>query len=376
MPSSHHVQHLVFAINLLIIRCHLHRPSRAYFHSHRLWLIYLKIKRAALCIWPVFECVYRLCQIALLQGRTQGDTGGGSSPIAAWWSTINNIILSGEAILSAENSGKPLGDRGSAPNPAGGAHSASPGPLAGVEGSYCPSPRTSPPLSAFDRAPNKKSWARPCVISSWKHCFDVWMCSVVNSGDGIDYSQRKRENVGDLIQETLEVLERHGGEDAYINIKYMVPAYESCLLTWTRSQYSAVYYDNIIIIIMFEFVSWDSIARLSYAFSYQLVKCVIIEIWNCIFTYFTTIPDGREDDAMFTVCVCPVLESYFRCTVASILPYSVYFSLYSLYALWSLLWYVLTVFTFSINCISKGAHRHGQGALALPPPEKLKSVIT
>jgi len=113
MPSSHHVQHLVFAINLLIIRCHLHRPSRAYFHSHRLWLIYLKIKRAALCIWPVFECVYRLCQIALLQGRTQGDTGGGSSPIAAWWSTINNIILSGEAILSAENSGKPLGDRGS-----------------------------------------------------------------------------------------------------------------------------------------------------------------------------------------------------------------------------------------------------------------------
>jgi len=39
-----------------------------------------------------------------------------------------------------------------------------------------------------------------------------------------------------------------------------------------------VYYDNIIIIIMFEFVSWDSIARLSYAFSYQLVKCVIIEI--------------------------------------------------------------------------------------------------
>ncbi|XP_068841532.1 parkin coregulated gene protein isoform X1 [Capricornis sumatraensis] len=53
---------------------------------------------------------------------------------------------------------------------------------------------------------------------------------LVNSGDGIDYSQQKRENIGDLIQETLEAFERYGGEDAFINIKYMVPTYESCLL--------------------------------------------------------------------------------------------------------------------------------------------------
>jgi len=53
---------------------------------------------------------------------------------------------------------------------------------------------------------------------------------IVNCGDGIDYSQRKRENLGDLIQETLEVFERHGGDDAYINIKYMIPSYESCML--------------------------------------------------------------------------------------------------------------------------------------------------
>ncbi|XP_068696202.1 parkin coregulated gene protein homolog [Montipora capricornis] len=52
----------------------------------------------------------------------------------------------------------------------------------------------------------------------------------INSGDGIDYSQQKRENVGDLIQETLEALEKHGGPDAFINIKYMVPTYESCML--------------------------------------------------------------------------------------------------------------------------------------------------
>ena len=43
--------------------------------------------------------------------------------------TINNNVVSGEAILSAENSGRPLGGRGSAPIPAGRVHSASPDPL-------------------------------------------------------------------------------------------------------------------------------------------------------------------------------------------------------------------------------------------------------
>jgi hypothetical protein len=53
--------------------------------------------------------------------------------------------------------------------------------------------------------------------------------NLVNIGDKIDYAQRKNENLSDLIQETLEVLEKHGGEDAYINIKYMIPTYESCM---------------------------------------------------------------------------------------------------------------------------------------------------
>lgn len=52
----------------------------------------------------------------------------------------------------------------------------------------------------------------------------------VNIGDGIDYSQQKRENIGDLIHETLVAFEEHGGDDAFINIKYMVPTYESCRL--------------------------------------------------------------------------------------------------------------------------------------------------
>jgi len=44
-----------------------------------------------------------------------------------------NIIVSGEAILSAENSGKPLGGRGSAPNPAGSSQRSA-DPLAGGRG--------------------------------------------------------------------------------------------------------------------------------------------------------------------------------------------------------------------------------------------------
>ena len=51
----------------------------------------------------------------------------------------------------------------------------------------------------------------------------------VNLGDGIDYAQRKRRNVGELVLETLQLFERYGGEDAFINIKYMVPTYESCV---------------------------------------------------------------------------------------------------------------------------------------------------
>jgi len=51
----------------------------------------------------------------------------------------------------------------------------------------------------------------------------------LNSGDGIDYSQQKKENIGDLIDETLELFEKHGGEDAFINIKYLIPTYQSCV---------------------------------------------------------------------------------------------------------------------------------------------------
>ena len=70
-----------------------------------------------------------------------------------------------------------------------------------------------------------------------------------NLGDKIDYSQRKSANLGDLIQQTLEMFEIHGGEDAFINIKYMIPTYESCVLNWVRIYNRRA--ENIIHIIIF-----------------------------------------------------------------------------------------------------------------------------
>jgi hypothetical protein len=57
--------------------------------------------------------------------------------------------------------------------------------------------------------------------------FNLYKGRNVHLGDKIEYSQYKRENIGDLVQETLELLEEYGGEDAYIHIKYMIPTYES-----------------------------------------------------------------------------------------------------------------------------------------------------
>jgi len=57
----------------------------------------------------------------------------------------------------------------------------------------------------------------------------------LNIGDNIDYSQRKALNIGDLIDDTLEVFEKYGGEDSFINIKYMIPTYESKVLRDARS---------------------------------------------------------------------------------------------------------------------------------------------
>ena len=60
--------------------------------------------------------------------------------------------------------------------------------------------------------------------------FNIFINNNENLGDGIDYSQRKRKSLGELIIQTLEQMEIHGGEDAFINIKYLVPTYQSVVV--------------------------------------------------------------------------------------------------------------------------------------------------
>lgn len=60
--------------------------------------------------------------------------------------------------------------------------------------------------------------------------FNLFKSRNVSTGDKMDYGQQKGTNLGDLIEQTLELFEVHGGDDAFINIKYMIPVYEShCL---------------------------------------------------------------------------------------------------------------------------------------------------
>ncbi|CCW68961.1 unnamed protein product [Phytomonas sp. Hart1] len=50
-----------------------------------------------------------------------------------------------------------------------------------------------------------------------------------STGDRMDFGQYKHRDITGLINETLNMLEKYGGEDAFINIKYLVPTYESCM---------------------------------------------------------------------------------------------------------------------------------------------------
>mmetsp|Transcript_16843 Transcript_16843/g.50470 ORF Transcript_16843/g.50470 Transcript_16843/m.50470 type:complete len:310 (-) Transcript_16843:1059-1988(-) len=50
-----------------------------------------------------------------------------------------------------------------------------------------------------------------------------------NLGDGIDYGQKNYDCLGELVADTLAIFELKGGDDAFINIKYMVPTYESAV---------------------------------------------------------------------------------------------------------------------------------------------------
>lgn len=50
-----------------------------------------------------------------------------------------------------------------------------------------------------------------------------------NLGDGIDYGQRRMDDIGDEIRKTLELLEETGGPMALKYIKGCIPVYETCM---------------------------------------------------------------------------------------------------------------------------------------------------
>lgn len=60
--------------------------------------------------------------------------------------------------------------------------------------------------------------------------FNIFINNNENIGDKIMYSQRKALNMGDLVIQTLEQMEIRGGDDAFINIKYLIPTYQSAVI--------------------------------------------------------------------------------------------------------------------------------------------------
>jgi hypothetical protein len=42
--------------------------------------------------------------------------------------------------------------------------------------------------------------------------FNLYRNFNTNLGDQIDYGQRKKKTIGDLVQETLEIMEMNGGD--------------------------------------------------------------------------------------------------------------------------------------------------------------------
>jgi len=59
---------------------------------------------------------------------------------------------------------------------------------------------------------------------------DIRAKKIKNARKRQKFAQRKKSNIAELIQETLELFEQTGGEDAFINIKYMIPTYESAVI--------------------------------------------------------------------------------------------------------------------------------------------------
>lgn len=88
-------------------------------------------------------------------------------------------------------------------------------------------------LVACDAGPDGPGLIGQALVPYYRQILPVLNIFINNNeniGDSISYGQRKRMVLGELIIESLEALEVHGGEDAFINIKYLVPTYQSVVI--------------------------------------------------------------------------------------------------------------------------------------------------
>ncbi|XP_058455234.1 parkin coregulated gene protein-like [Malaya genurostris] len=86
-------------------------------------------------------------------------------------------------------------------------------------------------LRAIQQLVQAGPWIGRCLVPYYRQLLPIlnlFRDANVNLGDKIDFQGGHR--LGDVIDATLNILERTGGPDAYLNIKYMVPTYESCVL--------------------------------------------------------------------------------------------------------------------------------------------------
>ena len=85
-------------------------------------------------------------------------------------------------------------------------------------------------LIVCDATPEAPGKIGRTLIPYYRHILpvlNIFINSNSNMGDQMDYGQASGTNIGDIINETLELLEIHGGRDAYLNLKYIVPTYQS-----------------------------------------------------------------------------------------------------------------------------------------------------
>lgn len=87
-------------------------------------------------------------------------------------------------------------------------------------------------LRAIQLLLNSDPLVGPALVPYYRNILpviNIFFNKNVNIGDKIYYGQRANTNIGDLITETLELMEVKGGPDALINIRYMIPTYQSCV---------------------------------------------------------------------------------------------------------------------------------------------------